>query len=64
VQLLDDPDARQYPMPLGCAGKDDCFVGRLRKDCASENALSFWVCGDQLLRGAALNAVEIAELLL
>ena len=50
-------------MPLGCAGQDDCFVGRMRRDCAMENGLSFWVCGDQLLKGAALNAVQIAELL-
>jgi len=52
-----------YPMPLDCAGKDDCFVGRMRLDCALENGLAFWVCGDQLLKGAALNAVQIAELL-
>lgn len=52
-----------YPMPLECAGKDDCFVGRIRLDCALENGLAFWVCGDQLLKGAALNAVQIAELL-
>jgi len=52
-----------YPMPLDCAGKDDCFAGRLRRDCAMENGLAFWVCGDQLLKGAALNAIQIAELL-
>lgn len=52
-----------YPMPLQCAGKDDCFVGRIRLDCAMENGLAFWICGDQLLKGAALNAVQIAELL-
>jgi aspartate-semialdehyde dehydrogenase len=52
-----------YPMPIDCAGKDDCFVGRMRLDCAMENGLAFWVCGDQLLKGAALNAVQIAELL-
>lgn len=63
VQMLDEPDAGIYPMPIDCAGKDDCFVGRLRKDCAFDNGLSFWVCGDQLLKGAALNAVQIAELL-
>ena len=64
VRLLDDPDHHLYPTPVQSADKNDCFVGRLRKDCALDNALSFWVCGDQLLRGAALNAVEIAELLL
>ncbi len=63
VELLDDPDARRYPMPVDCAGKDACYVGRLRRDCAMENGLSFWVCGDQLLKGAALNAIQIAELL-
>ena len=52
-----------YPMPLDCAGQDDCFGGRLRRDCAMENGLALWVCGDQLLKGAALNAVQIAELL-
>ena len=59
VQLMDEG----YPMPLECAGQDDCVVGRLRLDCALENGLAFWVCGDQLLKGAALNAVQIAELL-
>jgi aspartate-semialdehyde dehydrogenase len=52
-----------YPMPLDCAGKDDCFAGRLRRDCALDNGLAIWVCGDQLLKGAALNAIQIAELL-
>ena len=52
-----------YPMPLQYAGQDDCVVGRLRLDCAMENGLAFWVCGDQLLKGAALNAIQIAELL-
>lgn len=55
--------AEGYPMPLDAAGKDDCFVGRMRLDCALENGLALWVCGDQLLKGAALNAVQIAELL-
>lgn len=64
TQVLDDPGASLYPMPIECAGKDDCFVGRIRKDCALDNGLAFWVCGDQLLKGAALNAVQIAELLL
>ena len=59
VQIMDEG----YPMPLTCAGQDDCVVGRLRLDCALENGLAFWVCGDQLLKGAALNAVQIAELL-
>ncbi len=63
VQVLDDPESKHYPMPLFAAEQDDCFVGRIRKDCALENGLAFWVAGDQLLKGAALNAVQIAELL-
>jgi aspartate-semialdehyde dehydrogenase len=63
LELLDEPQSNRYPMPLGVAGKDNCQVGRVRIDCAFENGLSFWVSGDQLLKGAALNAVQIAELL-
>ncbi len=63
LQVVDDPKRNLYPMPLHCAGKDDCEVGRLRLDCALDNGLAFWVAGDQLLKGAALNAVQIAELL-
>jgi len=63
LELVDEPQSNRYPMPLNVAGKDNCEVGRVRIDCAFENGLSFWVCGDQLLKGAALNAVQIAELL-
>jgi aspartate-semialdehyde dehydrogenase len=63
LELVDEPQSNRYPMPLGAAGKDNCQVGRIRLDCAFENGLSFWVSGDQLLKGAALNAVQIAELL-
>ena len=63
LELLDDTPNNQYPMPLLVAGKDDCAVGRLRLDSAFDNGLAFWVSGDQLLKGAALNAVQIAELL-
>ena len=63
LELVDEPSRNRYPMPLDVAGKDNCAVGRLRRDCAFENGLSFWVSGDQLLKGAALNAVQIAELL-
>ncbi|HEY2680053.1 MAG TPA: aspartate-semialdehyde dehydrogenase [Candidatus Udaeobacter sp.] len=63
LELVDEPDSNDYPMPLKVAGKDNCQVGRVRLDCALENGLSFWVSGDQLLKGAALNAVQIAELL-
>jgi aspartate-semialdehyde dehydrogenase len=63
LELVDEPHKNRYPMPLFTAGKDNCEVGRVRRDCAFENGLSFWVSGDQLLKGAALNAVQIAELL-
>ncbi|OAI43011.1 aspartate-semialdehyde dehydrogenase [Verrucomicrobia bacterium SCGC AG-212-E04] len=63
LRVVDDPAKNEYPMPLHCAGKDACEVGRLRLDCALENGLAMWVAGDQLLKGAALNAVQIAELL-
>jgi aspartate-semialdehyde dehydrogenase len=63
LELVDEPHSNRYPMPLSVAEKDNCQVGRVRVDCAFENGLSFWVAGDQLLKGAALNAVQIAELL-
>ena len=63
LELVDEPQKNRYPMPLNVAGKDNCEVGRVRRDCALENGLAFWVSGDQLLKGAALNAVQIAELL-
>ena len=64
LDVVDDPANMAYPMPLFASGKDNCEVGRLRLDCALDNGLCFWVSGDQLLRGAALNAVEIAEVIL
>ncbi len=63
IKLVDDPTLKQYPLALDVAGKDDCAVGRIRKDCALDNGLAFWIAGDQLLKGAALNAVQIAECL-
>lgn len=63
VQLMDDPQNKVYPMPLFLAGKDDVYVGRIRKDLACENGLTFWLVGDQIKKGAALNAVQIAEYL-
>jgi aspartate-semialdehyde dehydrogenase len=63
LKVVDEPSRHGYPVPLHVAGKDDCEIGRLRLDCALENGLAFWICGDQLLKGAALNAVQIAELL-
>tara|TARA_Y100001934_G_scaffold74863_1_gene93031 strand:- start:466 stop:1470 length:1005 start_codon:yes stop_codon:yes gene_type:complete len=63
LDLLDDLDKNVYPLALDIAGRDNCAVGRIRVDCAMKNGLSFWVVGDQLLKGAALNAVQIAECL-
>ena len=64
LDIIDDPANQRYPMPLDVAERYNCAVGRLRLDCALENGLCFWVSGDQLLKGAALNAVQIAEVLL
>jgi aspartate-semialdehyde dehydrogenase len=61
LELVDDPSSRRYPMPLLVAGKNNCQVGRIRADSALDNGLALWVCGDQLLKGAALNALQIAE---
>ena len=61
VTLLDDPSKELYPMPLDTAGKDDIYVGRVRKDLADDNGLTFWLSGDQIRKGAALNALQIAE---
>jgi len=63
LDVIDNPAKSEYPLPLYQAEKYNCAVGRVRKDCALENGLCFWVSGDQLLKGAALNAVQIAELL-
>jgi aspartate-semialdehyde dehydrogenase len=63
LELVDDPGAKKYPMPLLVAGQNNCQVGRIRVDSALDNGLAFWVCGDQLLKGAALNALQIAETL-
>ena len=61
VTLKDDPENLVYPMPLGSASKDDIFVGRLRKDISNQKGIAFWCVGDQIKKGAALNAVQIAE---
>ena len=63
VEVFDDPEKNGYPMPLFTAGGDTCFVGRIRKDFSAPNGLTFWVVGDQLRKGAATNAVQIAEIL-
>ena len=64
LRLWDDPAENRYPMPILVEGQDDCYVGRIRPDLSHPNALNFWVVGDQLRKGAATNAVQIAELLL
>lgn len=64
VVLQDNPQEKEYPMPLFLSGKDPVYVGRIRKDLADENGLTFWVVGDQIKKGAALNAVQIAEWLI
>lgn len=64
VVLVDNPAEKQYPMPLFVAGKDPVYVGRLRADLANPRGLSFWVVGDQIKKGAALNAVQIAQYIL
>jgi len=63
LELVDDPGSRRYPTPLQVAGRNNCQVGRIRNDLALDNGLAFWVCGDQILKGAALNALQIAEAL-
>ena len=64
VTLVDDPQNYVYPMPIESAGKDDVYVGRIREDLADENGITLWLTGDQIRKGAALNAVQIAEYLL
>lgn len=61
-RLIDDPDESRYPMPLETSGQDDVFVGRIRRDLVNENGINLWCCGDQVRKGAATNAVQIAEL--
>ncbi|HJM65807.1 MAG: aspartate-semialdehyde dehydrogenase [Roseibacillus sp.] len=63
IRVVDDPANALYPTPLDTTEKDDCLVGRIREDMVLENALALWVVGDQVRKGAALNAVQIAELL-
>ncbi|MDN5296405.1 MAG: aspartate-semialdehyde dehydrogenase [Bacteroidota bacterium] len=63
VVLMDNPEKKEYPMPLDIAGKDPVYVGRIRKDISNPNGLTFWTVSDQIRKGAALNAVQIAEYL-
>lgn len=64
LRVWDDPAQARYPMPVTVEGQDECYVGRIREDLSHPNGLNFWVVGDQLRKGAATNAVQIAELLL
>ena len=64
VELIEDPAINRFPMPTDVTGRDPVAVGRIRQDISDPNALELWLCGDQIRKGAALNAVQIAELLL
>ena len=64
LRVWDDPAQNRYPMPVIVEGHDACFVGRIRQDLSHPRALNFWVVGDQLRKGAALNGIQIAELLM
>jgi aspartate-semialdehyde dehydrogenase len=64
LKLWDEPGENRYPMPVVVEGQDDCYVGRIRRDMTVPNGLNFWVVGDQLRKGAALNGIQIAELLI
>jgi aspartate-semialdehyde dehydrogenase len=64
LRLWDEPAENRYPMPVIAEGQDDCFVGRVREDLSLPNGINFWVVGDQLRKGAALNGIQIAELLI
>ena len=64
VELIDDSAANRFPMPTDVTGRDPVAIGRIRQDISDANALELWLCGDQIRKGAALNAVQIAELLI
>ena len=63
MTVVDDPAAGRYPMPVTAAGRDDVFVGRIRRDPSHERCLNLWVVSDNLRKGAATNAVQLAELI-
>jgi aspartate-semialdehyde dehydrogenase len=63
VKILEDRTQNRFPMPSDASGQDEVFCGRIRKDLSFPNTLDLWIVGDQLLKGAALNAVQIAELI-
>ena len=64
VEIFEDVGNNRFPMPQDVTGRDPISVGRIRQDISNPNALELWLCGDQIRKGAALNAVQIAELLL
>jgi len=64
VELIENFDANRFPMPTDVTGRDPVAVGRIRQDISEPNALELWLCGDQIRKGAALNAIQIAELLI
>jgi aspartate-semialdehyde dehydrogenase len=64
VVVVDDPGAGRYPMPIDAAGHDEVFVGRIRRDPSHDRCLNLWIVSDNLRKGAATNAVQLAELLL
>ena len=64
IRLVEDWQANYFPMPIAASGKDDVLVGRIRQDISNPNGLELWLCGDQIRKGAALNAIQIAELLI
>jgi aspartate-semialdehyde dehydrogenase len=63
IRVIDEPETNGYPLAIDGAGKDEVFVGRIRDDISCKNAINFWVVSDNLRKGAALNAVQIAEYL-
>jgi aspartate-semialdehyde dehydrogenase len=63
IEILEDREKNRWPMPLDASGKDPVYVGRVRKDISQDKTLDMWIVGDQIRKGAALNAVQIAEML-
>jgi aspartate-semialdehyde dehydrogenase len=61
LKIVDDPVANHFPMPIEASGRDEVFVGRIREDISNDNAVDLFVCGDQILKGAALNGLQIAD---
>ncbi len=64
IELIEDFESNRFPMPIDVTGRDEVAVGRIRQDISDSNSLEFWLCGDQIRKGAALNAIQIAELLI